>query len=345
MNVQPPLFTVSDISARAKMDQNESPWDLPPRLRKLILRRLEKEPWNHYVQPLRYREAKKAFARVLGLPPERIFLTAGADQVIQAVFQLSREIFGEKNRALIFEPTYPMYRHFARVLGIPADVVELGPEFSIRESQIKSRHTLVNIVSPNNPTGGLVPEQVLRHALEQRNRIVFIDACYAEFSGRTYRRHAIRHPQIIVCRSFSKVRLAGLRFGYGVASPDFVRRIDDILLAPYNIGYLQILLAEAYGELRKSLAEAADRVRRERSRLYRELARLGTKPYPSQGNFILFHPPDAERLFARLLDAEIKVRNVGALPGLKGFLRVTVRSRAENGIFLNVIRSSMMRKV
>ena len=34
--------------ARIKLDQNESPYDLPPELKREVWRRLEHTPWNRY---------------------------------------------------------------------------------------------------------------------------------------------------------------------------------------------------------------------------------------------------------------------------------------------------------
>jgi histidinol-phosphate aminotransferase len=56
--------------------------------------------------------------------------------------------------------------------------------------------------------------------------------------------------------------------------------------------------------------------------------------HPSRANFFLVRTPDAEVAWKGLLAAGVLVRRQDHLPGLKGCLRVSVGTPAENDAFL-----------
>ena len=123
-------FSVSEIPHRAKLDQNESPFDIPAEIKDQILSWLARSAWNRYPQPRHYVEVKERFAACLGLDPARVVLTAGCDQVIQLAYWVAG---GQGRRARVFEPTYPMYNHYARITRTDLDRVVLGPDFAVAD--------------------------------------------------------------------------------------------------------------------------------------------------------------------------------------------------------------------
>ena len=78
----------------------------------------------------------------------------------------------------------------------------------------------------------------------------------------------------------------------------------------------------------------------ERERLLREMERIeGVAPYPSEANFILFRVKDPDRLYRKLLKKGVLVRNMN--DGMRGCLRVTVGTPAENTAFLKALSQSL----
>ncbi|KKK58687.1 hypothetical protein LCGC14_3041900, partial [marine sediment metagenome] len=106
-----PPFTVSERPHKAKLDQNEAPFDLPDDVKTVLLDKLKEYQWNRYPQPSIYVKVKEAFAEVIGFSPENIILTMGGDQLIQGTYLIAG---GHNRKALIFEPTYPMFSHAAK---------------------------------------------------------------------------------------------------------------------------------------------------------------------------------------------------------------------------------------
>ena len=81
-----PSFTISEVPYQAKLDQNESPVDVPDEVKQIITREIQEGPWNRYPQPRSYGIVKKQFAESFGINPDSIILTAGCDQMILLAF-------------------------------------------------------------------------------------------------------------------------------------------------------------------------------------------------------------------------------------------------------------------
>jgi histidinol-phosphate aminotransferase len=62
----------------------------------------------------------------------------------------------------------------------------------------------------------------------------------------------------------------------------------------------------------------------------------GVEPFPSEANFILFRVKDPAKVYGRLLEKGILVRNLNS--AIKGCLRVTVGLPGENDLFLGALR-------
>jgi len=152
-------FTVSQKPFKAKLDQNESPYDLPEETKAYLLERVKEAAWNRYPQPLTYSRVKERFAAEIGVEPERVALTFGGDQTILSAFLIAG---GPGRKAVVFEPTYPMFRHYAVATGTDADVVVLGEDYRPSPEHFLGKgYNLITFVSPNNPTGNLMDEEVV----------------------------------------------------------------------------------------------------------------------------------------------------------------------------------------
>lgn len=328
-----PAFSVQELPHRAKLDQNESPYDLPEPLKRDLAQALAAENWNRYPQPARYRRARAAFASAIGIEPERVLLTAGGDQTILAAFWAAA---GPDRPALVFEPTYPMFAHYARVTATPCQRVVLGADFTIDPAHLEGPFALRCLVSPNNPTGGLVARPLIEAALLAEG-LVLIDEAYAEFAEQSVLPLLDRHPNLFVGRSLSKSLLAGLRLGYGIGHPDLIAACEHLFFAPYHLTVAQLTLFERFAEVRPHVRDAITRVRAERDRVAAALAALARRVWPSQANFVLFELDDAAAVAARLAARGVRIRDVSGLPGLSQHLRVTVGTPAENDLFLQAL--------
>ena len=76
-------YLVDQDASGVKLNQNESPYDLPARLKKKIADALAREPWNRYPAhpPVRLIEA---VARLTGHPKEGVVVGNSSNEIILA---------------------------------------------------------------------------------------------------------------------------------------------------------------------------------------------------------------------------------------------------------------------
>jgi histidinol-phosphate aminotransferase len=282
---------------------------------------------------MRYQQVKRRFAETIGQPAERVVLTVGCDQMILLACWAAG---GPGRRARVFEPTYPMFAHYAGITHTALDSVVLGADFDVAARGLGDPVHLLFLVSPNNPTGGGPDRRLVLQALE-RPGLVFVDEAYADFSGRSVLDLVPAHPNLLVARSLSKAQLAGVRLGYGVGHPELVAALERLLFAPYHLCALQLLVAHHFHLIQPHLAARVAQVVRERQRVLAAIERLGLRVWPGQGNFLLFAVPDAAAAYQRLLEQGVRVRDVSSMPGLDSHLRVTIGSVEDNDVFLEAL--------
>jgi histidinol-phosphate aminotransferase len=328
-------YPYKKVEARIKLDQNESPWDLPEDLKEKALERMRREPWNRY--PDMHAEGVRALiGRTLDWPETGVVVAPGSNFLVLALVQAAR-------RVLDTAPSFAFYEGAARLTGTPYRGVPLEADFGlptaalIREMDAGDPGVLFLAV-PHAPTGAVfsVPD-VRRVANKARERrwILAIDEAYCQFSGTDHRDLARENPNVVLLRTFSKAfGLGGVRAGFLLAVPDVAAKVQA-MLPPFN---LPVHTSAVLATVLESFERAADigrQIAAERDRVMSELARHPTwKTHPSQANFFLVRTPDAESAWRSLRERGILVRRQDHLPGLTGCLRVSVGTPAENDAFL-----------
>lgn len=331
-----PPFTVSELPHKAKLDQNEAPFDLPEEVKEILLAKLKENQWNRYPQPSVYAVAKKNFAKAIGFPPENLILTMGCDQLIQGAYLIAG---GHDRNALIFEPTYPMFSHAARFNQTNITRIQLTADGIPTKDHInETEHHIIFIVAPNNPTGTFPEEGVIETALS-KNSLVFVDESYVDFSKRTWSHLLNEHPNLFIARSTSKSCMAGIRLGYGIGHPDIINAMETTFTAPYHLSCLQLVIAKHFDLIQPHLKEFADIIIAERERVANQFREMGISFIPSQGNFILFKVKDPSFIFQQLSESGIRIRSLHTIPGLSDYVRVTIGKKQENDLFLEKLKT------
>ncbi len=324
-------YTLSAPPARRKLNQNESPWDVPPALKREVLAAAEAAAWHRYPD-FAPPELLAALAARYGWTPDGVLVGNGSNELIQAILATT---LGPGDVVVAPTPTFSLYRLLTSVLGGKYRPVPLGPDFSydvdaLIETAVGERARLVILNSPNNPTGSALPDGAVERLLEETGALVVCDEAYQEFGGPTALPLLRHSSRVVVLRTFSKaLSMAGLRFGLALAHPAVARELAKGKL-PYNINV--VTLAAAAAALRHG-DELAARVRlivEQRDRLVSRLSALSALAvYPSAANFVLIrclrHP--AREVFRRLLEEHgILVRDVSGASELSQCLRISVGS-------------------
>ncbi len=330
-------------SARGKytsgilLDANENPFNDKVEIQSLEL--------NRYPDP-NQTELRNAIGKYLKLNYENIFVGVGSDEIIDLLIR----IFCKPgvDEALIFEPTYGMYKVACEINDIKINSILLNEDFQIDldaiDKEVLNRSKLIFICSPNNPTGNTLSTQTILTICENSNAIVVLDEAYIDFcENQSLIKKVNDIPNLVVTRTFSKAwGMAGVRCGYCAADKKIIDWLFKIK-APYNINNLteQTIINSIDNADKKN--DYVKLILAEREFLITELKNIKgvQKVYPTDSNFILFKNKEASSIQNKLAEKGIIIRDRSTQPLLENCLRVSVGTRKENKLFINELKRAI----
>ncbi|QPJ63125.1 MAG: histidinol-phosphate transaminase [Candidatus Nitronauta litoralis] len=334
-------YHVDNYDAEIKLHANENSHSLPPAVVEQFGNRLRELDLNRYPDP-DCADLKKTLARQLNINHNQLTIGNGSDELIQILIQ----IFCDPGDALaIPDPTFAMYNIIAKGLGVRPIPYSLNEHWdleakpfldSIRDQKVR----LIFFSYPNNPTGNCFNKNEIQKVIEEFDGIVVLDEAYYDFARLSFIEQLSNHNNLIVLRSLSKIGLAGLRVGYGIATPEIIQEIDKIRL-PYNSNMLSQEFSDIVLSQFELVKEQINEIIEERERIRQSLSEIeGVTSYKSDANFILFQTEKSSRdVFNELAKRGILIRDLGAHPRLKNCLRVTIGTRDENNFFLKELKA------
>jgi histidinol-phosphate aminotransferase len=336
-------YTLAAPPARRKLNQNESPFDFPPELKRQVLERVAAQPWQRYPE-FAPPELLALLAEHYRWVPDGVLVGNGSNELIQSTLSVT---LGAGDRVVAPSPTFSLYRLLTAVLGGRYVSVPLGEGFAfdvdslIDAAQRESARVIV-LNSPNNPTGSALPEGAVERILSQTEALVVCDEAYQDFGGPSAIRLLAHSSRLVVLRTFSKaLGLAGLRFGLALAHPAVAREIAKGKL-PYNVNLMTLAAARTALDHAPMLAARAREVIEIRDRF---VARLRDAPgltvYPTAANFVLLRSQSlpAKELFRRLLDDYgILIRDVSTSAQLSECLRISIGTSEDMDAVIDALK-------
>jgi len=312
-----------------KVASNEGP--LPPFPSALAAIQAAASGQNLYPDPGAW-ALRDALAAIHGIPAASIAVGNGVDSLIKI---LCMALLDPGDELAMCWPSFISHRQGTAMQGATWRPAPLRPDgaydLEALLAQVGPATKMAVVVSPNNPTGGMVGTADLEAFLDALPAHVLpvLDEAYFEYlpEGAHDGVAMLRDGRpMVVMRTFSKAYgLAGLRVGWMAGPPDLIAALTPVRNA-FDVNALAQAAAVA------SLADAPEHLppriamaREGRARLADGLRALGLNPLPSEDNFV-FTDVGEER--ARALDAALTARGVIVRPagafGAPGALRITV---------------------
>jgi histidinol-phosphate aminotransferase len=328
------------LDVRVRLNTNESPEAPPSAWTDALSAALASIDWNRY--PDRSAEALRgAIGALHGVGPEQIFVANGSNEVLQTVMLT----FGGPGRtAAVWEPTYALHSHIARITGTAVVEGERAEDFSTDLNEVSrvignSRPAVSFLCSPNNPTGVVDDESTVRSTLDLVagvDGLLVVDEAYGQFAPWSATGLIADETPLVVTRTFSKTwSMAAARLGYLVGPAWIVAELEKVVL-PYHLdAFKQLAGTLALGHV-DEMNQRVERLVTERDRLSGRLAALDVDVWPSGANFILFRPRSMSgaAVWAELVERSVLVRNCSSWPRLGDCLRVTIGTTDEDDTFL-----------
>jgi len=337
----------AQVEVPVRLNTNESPYPPPPEFMADWLAALADASYNRY--PDRdASELRAALAQRLGQPAARVFPANGSNEVLQTILLTYG---GNGRRALVFEPTYALHAHLARITATEVVAghrdehlaIDLDAAADLIE---RDRPAIVFVCTPNNPTGTVesrdTVEGLLRHVARYGGLLV-VDEAYGEFAPWSALDLVDDAVPLVVVRTYSKVwSLAAVRLGFAVGPEWLVAELEKVVL-PYHLSVPTQLAGRLALTHEREMQSRVASLIEERGRVFAALSDLdGITVFPSGANFLLFRVHgDGRAVWKSLLARGVLVRDFSRWPSLDECLRVTVGTPVENDAFLAALRGTL----
>jgi aspartate/methionine/tyrosine aminotransferase len=352
-------FLVMDVLERARamerqgidvvhLEVGEPDFDLPGPVREAVAAALA-EGHTHYTHSCGDPELREAIAEHyaerygVSVDPERIVVCSGTSPAMMLVFSALLEGGDE---AIISDPGYACYPNFIRFSGgvpVPVPAAE-ADGFQLDPGAVASRITdktkAIVINSPSNPTGTVLSGERMEEIAELGVRVISDEIYHGLVYAGRERSILEFSDDAVVLNGFSKLyAMTGLRLGYLIAPPDFIRPIQKM---QQNLFICANSAVQRAGIA--ALREAGDDVDRMR-RTYDERRRFMIRRLRKLGFGVAVEPTGAFYVFAgaRHISADsyslafdiLERARVGVAPGIdfgaegEGYLRFSYASSIE----------------
>jgi histidinol-phosphate aminotransferase len=337
-------YAVARAEGLVKLDAMENPYGLPPALQREIAEAVSHVAINRYPDPSAPALMRRLRETMDIRPEHDVLLGNGSDEIIHIVVQC---VARQGAVVLAPRPTFVMFGAYAALAGMEYVGVPLRPDFTLDapafvEAMKRHRPAVVFIAYPNNPSGNLFDEASVARIVAAAPGLVVIDEAYHAFARKTFMTRLAEFPNLVVMRTLSKLGLAGIRLGYAVGRPEWIREFDKVR-SPYNVNSLTHAVAERILAHHDVLDAQAQGIIAERERLDAELRRFpGVTVFPSDANFILVRVPDAAAVFEGMRRRGVLIKNLHTgVPLLDGCVRLTIGTPEENRRCLAAFRESL----
>ncbi len=331
------------VDVAVRLNTNEAPEPPPAEFVAGLAAAVDGVALNRYPDR-RATRLRAAIAGLHHLDASQVFCANGSNEVIQSLLLA----YGGPGRSCaLFEPTYALHAHIARLTstaivegernpGYLVDLAELERVLAAGAKSGEGEPAVVFLCSPNNPTGLVEPDETVEAVLGRAPGLVVVDEAYVQFARRSALELVGEHPNLVVLRTFSKTwSLAALRLGYALGAPEVIEALFQAAL-PYHVDALKQEAGILALGFTGAMDERVARLVAERTRVLAGLAALGLAAVPSEANFVLFSTGDhdAHAVWEGLVARSVLVRDLSGWPRLAGHLRVTIGSPPENDAFL-----------
>jgi aspartate aminotransferase len=292
-----------------------------------------------------YAEVREAVAgklrRETGLDftAEDVFMTVGSAGACNVIL---KSILDPGDEVIVLQPSFSEYQfyianHGGVLVSVETDATFL-PDVERIRAAITPRTRALILNTPNNPTGRVYPESILRELEAMLSRVdhpitVISDEPYKSFvyDGQRQSEVASIIAQTVICNSWSKsLGLPGERIGYLALSPKLAGAVELRRACAFTNRILGFINAPAIWQwvLLESLDAVVDAAPYEHKRnvLCDELASIGYEVRRPEGSFYVFlKTPIADDVaFTRLLADEGVLAVPGTGFGRSGYIRLSL---------------------
>ena len=280
--------------------------------------------------------------------PQNVMIGNGSSEVYDNIFRM---FITPGDEVIQHTPCFGIYELRGKLLG--AKMVSVPMVYKDKAmhydpdailNSITDKTKIIVVANPNNPTGNFMDAEHFVRIAETGLPFV-IDEAYVEYAGLGMSQVALtkKYNNVLVTRTLSKAYgLAGMRFGYAIGAKEVIDQISGSLL-PWNVGTIPMWAALAAFEDKEGLTERVKFNNSEVDFITESLSDIpGFVVFPSKANYILFDCGGTGKTGKEVLAfAETKgviLRGESKKYGSDGWFRVTIGTKEENRLFVDLVR-------
>ncbi len=285
--------------------------------------------------------------KMYDLGPDNVALCNGSSETIDAMMRL---FLTPGDEFMLSHPTFELFPPRAELCGgkvVQIPVLEDSLQYDVDGmlNAINDRTKLILIINPNNPTGVFIDDADLERFC-QTGVPLCVDEAYLDYNSDVASKAPLikKYPHVFLSVTFSKAHgFAGIRFGFVLGSEEMIAAFNRMFL-PWNVSLMSAAAAEAIIENPDEIKTKVEHNNKWMAIFSEELEKLGLKPYPAHGNYMLVDATmtgkTTEEILSDAMDMEqIFLKKIGEIHGKTGYFRVTPGLDEENERFLKFIRA------
>ncbi|MBO0468257.1 histidinol-phosphate transaminase [Enterococcus plantarum] len=328
-----------------KLNTNENPYPPSPTVA-TVLKHFDAEQLKRY-SSVDNLALKTVLGGKHGLSPDHFLIGNGSDEVLAFCFLA---FFNSSDPILFPDITYGFYKVWAELFKIPFKELPLNNAFEVNCNDYIQLNGGIIIANPNAPTGLFKPLSEIEKLLQKnQDVIVIIDEAYIDFADQSAVSLLDKYPNLIIIRTFSKSRsLAGLRIGYAIGNPEYVKIVESIKSSfnPYSVDMLaeNIAVAAVYDE-EYYLGITAE-ICKTRDWFSKKIEEIGFHSLESKTNFLLLTHPELviEELYHYLETKDVFVRYFPKIERLSNYLRISIGTQEDMEIVYQLMADYIWKK-
>ena len=326
---------------RLDFSTNINPFGMPESLKQAAIKGINAS--IHYPD-VQCRELINAIAKKEEIPSDWIICGNGAAELLFSLVSAKKP-----QKALLVSPGFAEYEQALKTVNCDIRYYELSKErgFLLGEEYLESLQQDLDIVflcNPNNPTGLLIPTELLKKIVDickEKQIFLVLDECFLEFVSdelmNPQKKLLKGMPNVFILKAFTKMYgMPGLRLGYGLCSDIPLLELMHQMTQPWNVSVPAQFAGVAACKETDFVVKTRIYITQEREYLSKELKRLKFTVYDSQANYIFFEAP--KNLWDLCEKENILIRDCSNYRGLtKGYYRIAVKTRQENEELIQVL--------
>ena len=235
-------------------------------------------------------DLRTALAAHHGCAQDNIVVGEGIDGLLGYLVRL---LVGPGDAVVTSDGAYPTFNYHVAGFGGTLHKVPYAGDFEDPEALLaKARDTgakLIYISNPDNPMGTYHPAAVIEDMAARlpHGCVLALDEAYVDLApDEAIPTIALDHPGVIRLRTFSKgYGLAGMRVGYALGAPEFIRAFEKIR-NHFGMNRLAQIAALAALEDQEGLAVIKAQIAEARTRIEAIATAQGLTALPSATNFV-----------------------------------------------------------